>query len=527
MADQPDVVKRAYQKDKFNASKLEELEKCMSEPMYFIRTYVKIQHPTKGMVPFEIYPYQENILDCFANNKYVIAMCGRQMGKTTCAAAYILWRALFNPDQTILIAANKFVQAMEIMDRIRYSYETLPDWLRAGVVEYNKGTITFDNGSSIISRATSPDAGRGLSISLLYLDEFAFVRPTIATEFWTAMQPTLSTGGDCIITSTPNNDEDQFAQIWFAARNTVDENGEDIPGGVGRNGFKSILVKWDEHPERDAVFEKKFRGMLGDDKFDREFNCDFISADDTLINPQFLKNGFTSKEPVQRTGHIHWFSPVKPNRQYAVSLDPAMGTGFGDYSAIQVFSLPDMEQVAEWRSQSAQAPEQVRILLQILTYIHNSLRSNPEHDGDPEIFWTIENNSLGEAVLQVINDTGEDNFPGWFVHEPKKAGMGRRRKGLTTTPRSKLLACSKIKHLIESRRMTINSKHLISEFKNFVMSGNSYAAKIGLHDDLISATLLIVRIIQIVSQHDMDMYEQLNDAIDVGGIDSDPMPITF
>jgi len=207
-----------------------------------------------------------------------------------------------------------------------------------------------------------------------------------------------------------------------------------------------------------------------------------------------------------------------------------MGTGHGDYSAIQVFNLPQMEQVAEWRSQSAQPHEQVKVLLHILNYINNTLRSNPLQNGDPEIFWTVENNSVGEAILVVIDDTGEDNFPGWFVHEPKRAGVsGRRRKGLTTTKRSKLLACSKFKHLIESNRMIPYSKALISEIKNFVAQGDSFAARSGLHDDLISAVLLIIRIISIMSQHDATMYEQMNDAIDIGGDDDDtePMPMTF
>jgi len=192
---------------------------------------------------------------------------------TTCAAAYIIWRAMFVPDQTILIVANKQVQALEIMDRIRYAYETLPDWLRAGVREYNKGTLTFDNGSQIVSRATAGDAGRGLSISLLYADEFAFVRKNIAHEFWSAILPTLSTGGDCIVTSTPNSDEDLFAELWFGAAQVFDENGEEIPNGIGRNGFKALKVKWDAHPERGEDFEKKFRSQLGDETFEREFNC--------------------------------------------------------------------------------------------------------------------------------------------------------------------------------------------------------------------------------------------------------------
>jgi hypothetical protein len=194
---------------------------------------------------------------------------------TTSAAAFLLWKAMFTPDTTILIAGNKYTAALEIMDRIRFAYENLEEynWLRAGVTEYNKGTISFDNGSKIISRATSKDAGRGLSISLLYVDEFAFVMPNKAAEFWSAIQPTLATGGSCIITSTPNHDEDQFAQIWHGANNEIDEHGNLIPDGIGRNGFFPVKVTWDHHPDRDETWERQQRSQLGDDIFDRENNC--------------------------------------------------------------------------------------------------------------------------------------------------------------------------------------------------------------------------------------------------------------
>jgi hypothetical protein len=200
---------------------------------------------------------------------------------TTTAGAYLLWKAMFEPDTQILIAANKFVQAMEIMDRIRYGYEECPDHIRAGVVEYNKGTIKFDNGSRITARATTPDAGRGLSITLLYLDEFAFVRPNMASEFWTSIQPVLSTGGGCIITSTPKNDEDQFAQIWRAANDNLDDFGNTLPNGVGRNDFFPIKVKWDEHPDRDEAWAAPFRNSLGEARFRQEFEC---CVQDTQLN---------------------------------------------------------------------------------------------------------------------------------------------------------------------------------------------------------------------------------------------------
>lgn len=192
---------------------------------------------------------------------------------TTVAAGYLLWKAMFAGDTTILVTANKLNQALEIMDRIRFAYENLPNHIRAGVTEYNKGTIAFDNGSKIVARATSSDAGRGLSITLLYLDEFAFVPPNKAKDFWTSIQPVLSTGGACIITSTPKSDEDQFAQIWKGAIDNVDEYGNARKDNLGRNGFFAVKVPWSAHPERDEEWAAPFRESLGEAKFRQEFEC--------------------------------------------------------------------------------------------------------------------------------------------------------------------------------------------------------------------------------------------------------------
>ena len=177
-----------------------EIVDCIDDPHYFMTTFMKVQHPILGSLPFQPYPFQTRIIDAFHKNRFSIILTARQCGKTTCAAGFLLWKAMFTPGTTILGAANKFVQAIEITDCIKYAYENLPDHIRAGVIEYNKSTIKFDNGSRIVSRATTPDAGRGLSISLLYLDEFAFVMPNKAKDFWAAMTPVLSTGGSCIIT---------------------------------------------------------------------------------------------------------------------------------------------------------------------------------------------------------------------------------------------------------------------------------------------------------------------------------------
>jgi hypothetical protein len=268
-----DIVKRPNSKSDYTEQNLLDLFQCIEDPLFFMRNFMKIQHPMKGSVPFEPYEYQERMIRAFHENRFTINLTGRQLGKTTCAAGFLLWKAMFTPDTQILIVANKFVQALEIMDRIKFAYENLPDHIRAGVNEYNKSTVTFDNGSKIVSRATSKDAGRGLSVTLLYADEFAFVAPNKASEFWTSIQPVLSTGGSCIVTSTPNNDEDQFAQIWKGASDTTDEFGNPVPGGVGKNGFFAISVPWWEHPERDEAWAKPFRESLGEARFRQEFEC--------------------------------------------------------------------------------------------------------------------------------------------------------------------------------------------------------------------------------------------------------------
>ena len=243
------LVKTPYQKEEYTPEQLMELAKCMKDPLHFIENHVWIQHPTKGRMYFHLFDYQRELIDAYHNHRYSIALISRQMGKSTAAAAYLLWYSMFNQDQTILIAAHKYSGAQEIMSRIRFAYELLPDYLRAGAVSYNKGSIEFDNGSRIIAQATTDNTGRGLSISLAYLDEFAFVRPSIAREFWTALSPTLSTGGKCIITSTPNQDDDQFAQIWREACKTIDEYGNETE--TGKNGFKSYSADWKHHPDRD------------------------------------------------------------------------------------------------------------------------------------------------------------------------------------------------------------------------------------------------------------------------------------
>ena len=494
------LVKTPYVKTKFATQKqLDDFIKCCDPQtgyLYFMDNFFYIQHPTRGSMVYHPWPYQKRLIETYHNYRYSISLMPRQSGKSTSAAGYLLWYAMFVPDSTILIAAHKYTGAQEIMQRIRYAYENCPDYIKAGVTTYNKGSLDFENGSRIVSATTTENTGRGMSISLLYLDEFAFVRPSIAELFWTSITPTLATGGKAIITSTPNSDEDQFALIWKQANKCTDEYGNTTELGI--NGFKAYRAHWKEQPGRDDKWAEQMKAQLGEDRFRREIGCEFIIADETLIAPTTLVD-LEGIEPITRMGQVRWYKkPVKGNI-YAVALDPSLGTG-SDPAAIQIFEANTTEQIGEWKHNKTDIPTQIKLLAQINKYI-------VECTSEPNsIYYSIENNSIGEAALISLNEYGESNIPGIFLSE-----RGKKRRGFNTTQKVKLTACAKFKTLVESKRMKIYSKSLISELKSFVASAGSYAAKVGETDDLVMASLLTIRMLQELSDYHFSLEEQIRD----------------
>ena len=502
------LIKKPHTAESFTEQQITEFISCADPdtgPEYFMSNFFYIQHPVRGRMLYQPYGYQERLIKTYHNYRFSISLMPRQTGKTTSAAGYLLWYAMFIPDSTILVAAHKYTGAQEIMQRVRYAYESVPDHIRAGVTSYNKGSLEFDNGSRIVAQTTTETTGRGMSISLLYADEFAYVRPTIAKEFWTSISPTLSTGGKAIITSTPNSDEDKFAELWKGANKCIDEFGN--PTELGINGFRAYRSYWNEHPDRDEKWAAEQRAQLGDDRFRREIGCEFLIFDETLISPSCLID-LEGHEPLQKQGQIRWYKKPQKGRTYIVSLDPSLGTG-GDASAIQVLELPNCEQVAEWQHNRTPVPGQISLLKDICLQLYEITSS------ENDIYYSVENNTLGEAALICISELGEENIKGQFLSEPGKMGSGRRyRKGFTTTNKSKLAACAKMKTMIESKKMTINSKNLISELKNFVASGGSFAAKIGETDDLVTSMLLSVRMTQVLQSFDPEIDNRLRDSFD-------------
>ncbi len=486
MVGKNEYVKRANQEVTFTPDNVMELRRCAEDPIYFIRHYVKIQHPTRGSIPFELYPYQERMIRAFQENKYTVILSARQTGKSITSAAYLLWFAIFNFDKTILIASNKNSNAMEMIHRIRYAYENLPSWLKPGVEDdgWNKHNIGFDNGSRIISTATTDDSGRGMAISLLFLDEFAFVKSGIQTEFWTSIAPTLSTGGSCIMSSTPNGDMNLFAQIWRGAE-------------VGANGFLPIRVFWNEPPGRDEAWKIAEIAKVGERRWLQEYECEFLSSDALLIDSLVLTNLTPIVEqirPINVVKEIIFWKELRQGGTYLIGIDPSTGSG-SDFSVIQVFEFPSLVQVAEYRSNTMSSA-----LIYVL--IKNLIKHIEKYDAT--IYFSVENNGVGEGIVALYESDEDPPMSAEFVSE-----LGAKRKGMTTTKKTKMRACLNLKEMLEKGTIKINSIILLKELKTFTRKAGSYAAQLGSTDDCISAVLIVIRLLEEISSYEQDAHSKL------------------
>jgi cell division protein ZapA (FtsZ GTPase activity inhibitor) len=284
--------------------------------------------------------------------------------------------------------------------------------------------------------------------------------------------------------------------IWKQANKCEDAYGNETELGV--NGFKAYKAHYSEQPGRDEKWANEMKAQLGDDRFRREIGCEFIIADETLIAPTTLID-LEGVEPVSRMGQVRWYKKPTKGNIYAVALDPSLGTG-SDPAAIQIFEANTTEQIGEWKHNKTDIPTQIKLLAQINKYIEDCT-------GEPSnIYYSIENNTIGEAALISLAEYGESNIPGIFLSE-----RGKKRKGFNTTHKVKITACAKFKTLVETRKMKIRSKSLVSELKSFIANAGSYAAKIGETDDLVMATLLTVRMLQELSDYHTTLEEQIRD----------------
>jgi hypothetical protein len=414
---------------------------------------------------------------------------------TTVVAMYMLWYATFKKEKRCVIASKSMAHAVEIQSRVKFAYEELPHWLKCGCKFYNRTSIEFDNDSKIICEATSEKTGRGSSPSIIFLDELAFISKTIQDEMWTSLAPALSTGGKFIVTSTPNGDSELFARLWFGAKS-------------GANNFVPLNVMWYQHPDRGQEYYDDMKKTLGELKTLQEIDCHFLSSDALLINSIHLSNLRFTKPVFESLGFKFWVPEEElggAGKFYMVSMDPATGGG-GDYTVIEIFEFPSMNQVAEYRSNDVNIP----MIYSKMSWVLKKL-TEPKNNGIAEVLWTFERNGIGEAVSALyFNDENQ-------VEEAELVSDNPTKFGVFTSGRQKILSALQLKNILEKVNHTgikINSEELIYELKNFVSKGNSYSAKKGCTDDCVMATLGIMRLLKRLSEYNEEAFERVNEYID-------------
>ena len=491
-----DVI-RPHTVVEYTREQLIETEKCRKDPIYFIVNYLYVQHPIKGKVKFKLYDFQEDLIRLYVNERYVITTIARQSGKTQTSAAFLLWKACFEEDKTLLIASNHNANAMEVVSRIQFMYENLPIWLKPGVVEYNKHNLKFDNGCEIISQATTEKTGRGLSISTVLFDEVAFVNPSIQRAMWASISPTLATGGQCIMTSTPNGDTDLFAELFRGAE-------------AGVNGFKSFRVDWSQVPGRDEKFKDSEIGKIGEILWRQEYECAFLSSDALLFDSIFIYNirqeiGIKDLSKPNAIG-FHIWEQIRDNAPYLICMDPATGTR-QDFTVINVFSYPELTQVMQFRSNETDINKVYKIIKLVLTHMEKK---------QCDVYFGFERNAIGEGMNALINNDEDLPVNVTMMTDSNEGG----RHGFYTTDDKKAQACITLKSLIERRQLKIRSRILIDEMGNFIRSGKSYKAKIGSTDDCISSLLVLVHMLTQMAKYEDRAYElmyrsAIGDAADV------------
>jgi hypothetical protein len=435
-----------------------------------------------------LYEYQKEMILSIHQNKDTIILASRQMGKTTVVAMYVIWLTCFakkDEPKLCIIASKAMAHATEIMSRIKFAYEELPEWLKPGCKYYSRTSIEFDNNAKIKCEATSEKTGRGSSPSFLFIDEIAFLSRRIQEEMWASLAPSLSTGGKFVLTSTPNGDSDLFAQLWRGANS-------------GANSFNPIKALWYQHPSRDEKYYKEMVGKLGPVKARQELDCEFLSSDALLIDSRRLHMMRAKPHIREEMGFKFWKDVGGGGKTYLLGVDPATGNG-SDFTSIEVVEFPSLEQVAELRLNNVNIP----LIYAKIKWILKHLRTPDANRRRAEVVWSFERNGVGEALVAMIqNDDSPDG--GVYIDGVELYNESANRFGCYTTGKSKLVTCMQLKNLIEKidNGLQINSDVLLEELKNFVARGGSYEAKIGGTDDCIMAMNVVMKLMNRLSHYD-------------------------
>ena len=449
----------------YTQEQINEYLKCKEDPIFFIKNYCKIVHIDRGVIPFELYPFQENFVNTMHNNNKTILCTARQVGKTITSASYFLWYAMFNDHKDSAILANKGSTAYEIMHKLQMIYQQIPFWLQTGLVEWNKSSMELENGSRIFCETTSANSIRGYSISQLFLDEFAFVDTNKATEFFTSVYPTLSSGKNTkiIIASTPNGLNHFYKTYQEACE--------------GRNGFAPCMVKWDSVPGRTEKWAADQRRVLGDAMFCQEHEADFQGSSNTLISSYYIKN-MVFKTPIHSADGFDMLEMPIKDHIYMMTVDTARGVE-NDYSALIVFDATSMPYKTVGKYRSDHIPP-----ILFPTIIHKIATDyNMAHV-------LVETNDLGAQVVGILhNDLEYENVI--FVDKDRVSNWGKGGvPGFNTNQKTKRMGCAALKTLVENESLIITDFDTIVEVSTFVQVRGSFAGDNSTHDDLAMCLVL-------------------------------------
>ena len=456
----------------FSKEQVREVIRCSNDPEYFLNKYIKVISLDEGIVPFHPYPFQQELIQSFHNNRFTICKLPRQSGKSVTVTAYLIHQALFRDNINIAILANKRETSFELMAKLQTSYENLPKWLQQGVLAWNKGSIELENGSRITASSTSSSAVRGFSYNIVFLDEFAFVPTNIAEEFFSSVYPTISSGQSTkvIIVSTPCG-MNHFYKLWHDAEK-------------GKNSYNAIEAHWSEVPGRDEKWKQETIANTSDQQFQQEFECDFIGSAGTLINGSKLKN-LTYEDPLISEGGLDVYEEPREGHEYLMTVDVSRGMKM-DYSAfilVDISAYPH-KVVAKYRNNEIKPMLFPNIIIDVCKKYNNA--------------WVLcEVNDIGDQVASIIfYDEEYENL--LMTSMRGRAGQvlghgfsgGKTQLGLKMAKAPKKLGCSNLKQMVESDKIIFHDFQLINELTTFVEKRESFCAEEGSHDDLVMCMVI-------------------------------------
>jgi len=448
---------------------VKEIIRCGKDPVYFINKYIKIQHPTRGLIGFDTYPFQNDCLEHFVEHRFNIILKSRQLGISTLTACYAVWLACFYKDKNILVIATKLAVAQNFIKKVKTAIRSMPSWLKLPEISSsNKQGVEFSNGSTIKAVPTSDDAGRSEALSLLIVDEAAFIRNF--EELWMGLYSTLSTGGRAIILSTPNGVGDKYHELCVQAEEQ-------------QNEFNFIKLLWDVHPERNEEWFETETKNMSRKQIAQELMCDFAASGDTFLTAEDI-DGLARriKTPIERWGPdmgVWVWKYSLSEHNYIISADVARGDA-GDYSTFQVFDINTSEQVAEYKGKIP--PDQLAILLAEAGKRYSNALICPE------------NNTYGYATIMKLNELGYPNL--YFKNEKDKyasiySGKSDISKiGFQTNAQSRGKILTKLEQVIRTNSVTFYSSRFHAELKTFVWKGKKAQAQKGKNDDLVIASAI-------------------------------------